>query len=126
MASFSLCRKMKYLLIIGMMILGATGVKAETPNFTQGSMTSTTNTEQTVTETIAVETFGGDYASYTGTNITPSAEIGGANTTYSVHTAGEDFQLEIVERAAGIVETTDIERTIETTAVINSLSVFSQ
>ena len=117
---------MKYLLIIGMMILGATGVRAETPNFTQGSMTSTTNTEQTVTETIAVETFGGDYTSYTGTNINPSGEIGGANTTYAVHTAGEDFQLEIVERAAGIVETTDIERTIETTAVINSLSVFSQ
>ena len=36
------------------------------PSFTQGSMNSTTTTEQTITETIAIEKYGGAYNSYTG------------------------------------------------------------
>jgi hypothetical protein len=43
-----------------------------------------------------------------------------------VTTAGEQFQLEIVERTAGIVETIDITRDIDTTSTTTSLSVFSQ
>ncbi len=97
-----------------------------TPNFTQGSMTSTPTTTQTHSETIQVKIYGGDYASYSGVNVTPSGAIGASGTTYSVTNAGEQFQLETVTRAAGIVEQQDITRTITTTSTTNSLSVFSQ
>ncbi len=60
------------------------------------------------------------------TNVTPSAEINNTSTTYSIHTAGDEFQLEITSRAAGIIETEDITRTIETTSTTTSLSVFSK
>ncbi len=97
-----------------------------TPNFAQGSMTSTPTTTQTVSETIQVKIYGGDYASYSGVNVTPSGAIGASGTTYSVTNAGEQFQLETVTRAAGIVEQQDITRTITTNSTTNSLSVFSQ
>jgi uncharacterized cupredoxin-like copper-binding protein len=97
-----------------------------TPNFTQGSMTSTTTSSQTINETIQIKIYGGDYSSYSGTNITPSGAVGAAGTTYSVTTAGEPYQLETVTRTAGIVEQQDITRTITTSSTTNSLSVFSQ
>jgi len=97
-----------------------------TPQFTQGSMQSTTTTTQTITETIATEVYGGAYSSWSGTNVTPSGDITDSSTTWSVTTAGEQFQLETVTRAAGIVETIDIDRTIDTTSTTTSLSVFSQ
>ena len=97
-----------------------------TPNFTQGSMTSTTTTTQTISETIQVKIYGGDYASYSGVNVTPSGAIGASGTTYSVTNAGEQFQLETVTRSAGIVEQQDITRTVTTNSTTNSLSVFSQ
>lgn len=97
-----------------------------TPNFTQGSMTSTTTTTQTISETIQVKIYGGDYASYSGVNVTPSGAIGASGTTYSITNAGEQFQLETVTRAAGIVEQQDVTRTITTNSTTNSLSVFSQ
>jgi len=97
------------------------------PAFTQGSMNSTTTTEQTITETIEIEKFGGAYSSYTGHNVTPSAAIGATGTTYTMTTGAENWQLEIVERAANAVtETQDITRTIETESTTTSLSVFSQ
>ena len=97
-----------------------------TPNFTQGSMTSTTTTSQTINETVQIQVFGGDYSNVSGTNVTPSGTIGASGTTYSVTNAGENFQLETVTRSAGVVEQTDIDRTLETTATTTSLSVFSQ
>jgi len=104
----------------------ATFGQSVTPNFTQGSMTSTTTSSQTISETIQIKIYGGDYTSYSGTNITPSGAVGAAGTTYSVTTAGEPYQLETVTRAAGIVEQQDITRTITTSSTTNSLSVFSQ
>lgn len=97
-----------------------------TPNFTQGSMTSTTTTTQTISETIQVKVYGGDYASYSGVNVTPSGAIGANGTTYTVTDATKQFQLETVTRAAGIVQQTDTTRTITTNSTTNSLSVFSQ
>lgn len=116
----------RWLLLIALAAPTAASAQSAYPNFTQGSMTSTTTTDTTITETIAIERFGGDYKSWSGTNITPSGGVGETGTTYSVTTAGSDFQLEIVERAAGIIETEDITRTIEQTSVTTSLSVFSQ
>jgi len=110
------------------LLLLPTAVQANsiTPSFTQGSMQATTTTTQTVTETIDTEVFGGAYSSWSGTNVVPSGDIKATNTTYTVHTAGDQFQLETVTRAAGIVETIDIERELETTSVTTSLSIFSQ
>ena len=114
------------LFIVLLLLPVAAMAQTVTPNFTQGSMTSTTTTTQTIHETVQIKTYGGSYASYSGMNVTPSGAIGASGTTYSVTNAGEQFQLETVTRAAGIVEQQDITRTIETESVTNSLSVFSQ
>ena len=97
-----------------------------TPNFTQGSMQSNTTTTVEIERTVATEIYGGDYTSWSGTNVTPSGDISNSETTYSVTTAGEQFQLEIVERAAGVIETIDTVESITQNSTTTSLSVFSQ
>ena len=116
---------MKLLLILLFFPLAAQA-QSVTPNFTQGSMQSTTVTTVDIDRTIETEVMGGDYKAWSGTNITPSGDITNASTTFSVHTAGDQFQLEIVERDAGIIEKIDITETIEQTSTTTSLSVFSQ
>ena len=118
---------MKKLLLLALLLSPSAALaQTVTPQFTQGSMQATTTTTQTITETIATEVMGGAYSSWSGTNVTPSGDITDSATTWSVTTAGEQFQLETVERAAGVVETIDVTRTIDTTATTTSLSVFSQ
>ena len=97
-----------------------------TPNFTQGSMQSTTTTTIDIDRTIATNVYGGDYSSWSGTNVVPSGDISNAATTYSVHTAGDQFQLEIVTRAAGKIQDSLVTETIEQVTTTTSLSVFSQ
>ena len=116
---------MKLLLLFLLFPMGAMA-QSITPQFTQGSMQSTTTTTQSITETIANEVYGGAYTSWSGTNVTPSGNITDSATTWSVTNAGEQFQLETVTRAAGIVETNNILRNIDTTSTTTSLSVFSQ
>ena len=116
---------MKYLFLL-LMLASPVAAQQVTPNFTQGSMQSTTTTTVDIDRTIATEIYGGAYSSWSGTNVVPSGDISNSATTYSVHTAGDQFQLEIVTRAAGVVETIDIEETIESTSTTTSLSVFSQ
>jgi hypothetical protein len=116
---------MKKLLLL-LLLASPAAAQTVTPQFTQGSMQSTTTTTQTITETIATEVYGGAYSSWSGTNVTPSGDITDSATTWSVTTDGEQFQLETVTRAAGIVETIDVTRDIETTSTTTSLSVFSQ
>lgn len=118
---------MKLWISIIAMSLAAPMAQAQNyPNFTSGSMTSTTNTTTEITETISTEIMGGTLKSWSGTNVTPSGDILDSSTTYSVTNSGEDFQLEIVERSAGVVETIDVSRTIDQTSTTTSLSVFSQ
>ena len=97
-----------------------------TPNFTQGSMQSTTTTTIEIDRTIATNVYGGAYTSWSGTNVVPSGDISNAATTYSVHTAGDQFQLEIVTRAAGKIQDSLVTETIEQVTTTTSLSVFSQ
>ncbi|MDB4682302.1 hypothetical protein OAE68_01335 [Synechococcus sp. AH-551-A10] len=97
-----------------------------TPNFTQGSMQSTTTTTIDIDRTIATNVYGGDYSSWSGTNVVPSGDIADTATTYSVHTAGDQFQLEIVTRSAGKIQDSLVTETIEQNTVTTSLSVFSQ
>jgi hypothetical protein len=117
---------MKKLLFLLLMLPSAAMAQTVTPQFTQGSMQATTTTTQTITETIATEVYGGAYKSWSGTNVTPSGNINDSTTTYSVTTAGDPWQLEITERAAGVVETIDITRDIDYSSTTTSLSVFSQ
>ena len=97
-----------------------------TPNFTQGSMQSTTTTTVDIERTIEREIMGGDYTSWSGSNVTPSSDIAGDSTTFSVTTAGDPWSLEITTRDAGVVETIDITETIDQTSTTTSLSIFSQ
>ena len=115
------------------MLLSPTVARAElvTPRFTQGSMNSTTTTTQEITETIEITTYGSALNKWSGDNIThTSASSGGiadSDSIFNMTTAGSDFSLEIVTRAASqVLEVTEIERTIETSATTVSLSVFSQ
>ena len=108
----------KWLLLF--LLASPTVARAElvTPNFTQGSMNSTT-------------TYGSALNKWSGENIThTSASSGGlvdTDSIYTLHTAGDPFSLEIVTRAASQVLSVEvIDREIDTTSTTVSLSVFSQ
>ncbi len=117
---------MKYLLPFLVLFPLAAQAQSVTPNFTQGSMQSTTTTTIDIERTIETEIYGGAYKSWSGNNITPSGDLENSSTTFSVTTAGDPFQLEVTTRAAGVIETIDITETIEQTSTTTSLSVFSQ
>ena len=113
-----------------------------TPNFTQGSMNSTTTTTQEIVEEITTTTqeiveeittttYGSALNKWTGENIThTSASSGGiadSDSIFTLHTAGDPFELEIVTRAASQVLSVEvIDREIDVSSTTVSLSVFSQ
>ena len=123
---------MKKLLLL-FLLLSPSVARAElvTPQFTQGSMNSTTTTVQEVTEEITTTTYGSALNKWSGDNIThTSASSGGiadSDSVFNMTTAGSDFTLEVISRAASqVLSVTEIEREIETTSTTGSLSVFSQ
>jgi hypothetical protein len=116
---------MKKLLLL-LLLASPAAAQQVTPNFTQGSMQSTTTTTIDIDRTIETNIYGGDYSSWSGTNVTPSGDIADTATTYSVTNAGEQFQLEIVTRAAGLIEDSLVTETIQQVSNTTSLSVFSQ
>ena len=116
---------MKKLLLL-LVLASPAAAQQVTPNFTQGSMQSTTTTTVDIDRTITTNIYGGDYNSWSGTNVTPSGDILDSSTTYSVTTAGEQFQLETVDRVAGVVENIVIDEVIQQQSTTTSLSVFSQ
>lgn len=116
---------MKKLLLI-LFLTSPAAAQQVTPNFTQGSMQSTTTTTVDIDRTVATNIYGGEYSSWSGTNVTPSGDITDAATTYSVTNDGEQFQLEVVTRAAGLIEDSLVTETIQQVSTITSLSVFSQ
>ena len=102
-----------------------------TPNFTQGSMNSTTTTTQEIVEEITTTTYGSALNKWSGDNITHTSASGGgivdSDSVFTITTAGSDFSLEVVTRAASqVLSVTEIEREIDTTSTTTSLSVFSQ
>ena len=113
-------------LVLLLLLAAPVSAQSVTPNFTQGSMQSTTTTTIDIDRTIATEVYGGDYKSWSGTNVTASGAIEDGSTTFSVTTAGDPFQLEMVDRVAGVIETIDINETIQQVSTTTSLSVFSQ
>ena len=116
---------MKKLLLL-LLLAAPASAQTVTPQFTQGSMQSTTTTTVDIERTIETEVFGGDYNSWSGSNVTPSADIAGSATTFTVEDSDAPWSLEITTRDAGVVETIDITETIESTSTTTSLSIFSQ
>ena len=126
----------RWLILLALLSPSVARANQITPAFTQGSMNATTTTVQTVTETVEQKVYGGELNSWTGTNVTATSASNGGITAsdaiFSITTAGEDFQLETVTRAADattglvLLETIDIDRSITTNATTGSLSVFSQ
>ena len=116
-----------------LMLASPSVVRAElvTPNFTQGSMQSTTTTTQEIVETIETTTYGSALNTWNGENIVhTSASSGGlvdSDSVFTIHTAGDPFSLEVTTRAASqVLSVTEIDREIDTTSTTTSLSIFSQ
>ena len=116
---------MKKLFLL-MLLAAPASAQTVTPNFTQGSMQSTTTSTIDISRTIDTNIYGGDYSSWSGTNVTPSGDIADPTTTYSVTNSGEQFQLEVVNRTAGIIQDSLVTETIQQVSTTTSLSVFSQ
>ena len=117
---------MKYLLPL---LLISTPALANAPQFTTGTMTQTVTATQTVSETIAIERFGSEVKTWNIEAIDSngaSIDIIDTNTEFHIVDPAQPWQLEINTRAAGLVETEDITRTINTTTTTNTLSVFAQ
>jgi len=121
-----------YRFLLLLLIAAPVSAQSVTPNFTTGSMTQTVTTTQEVTEVISTERFGSAINVWSGDNI-KALDANGAAT--SVNATGVQFEivdtalpweLEMTSRAAGLIETIDIDRTVETNSVTNTLSVFSQ
>ena len=117
------------------------------PNFTQGSMTSHTETTQTITETINSMDYSTGYQySATGSGVTASGNLSpgtssnsvsieGVNSTwtgvgskpsFTQTSPGAAFQFTETYSGPGLQNHTIIQRTTEVTSVTDTTSIFSQ
>ena len=116
----------KWIILLSLLSPAVARANTVTPQFTTGSMQSTTTTTQTITEEIVHEVEGAEVKTWSGTNVVPSSTIGAENGTYSVVTGATEWDLQITTRDAGVIETITIDRTIETESTTNSYSIFAQ
>ena len=114
-------------LLIAMLLLPA-GAYANTvtPQYTTGSMNSTTTTTQTITEVEQRQVFGAEVKTWNGSNVTPSADIAGSGTTFTITDTTLPRTLETTTRSAGLVEQWDTTTNYTINSTTTSLSVFSQ
>ena len=114
-------------LLIAMLLLPA-GAYANTvtPQFTTGSMNSTTTTTQTITEVEQRQVFGAEVKTWNGSNVTPSADIAASGTTFTITDTTLPWTLETTSRSAGLVEQWDTTTNYTINSTTTSLSVFSQ
>ena len=117
------------------------------PNFTQGSMSSHTETTQTITETINSMDYNTGYQySVTGSGVSSSGNLSpgtgtnnvtidgvtstwtGVNSkpTFTQTTPGAAFQFTETYQGPGLSNHTIINRTTEVTSVTDTTSIFSQ
>jgi len=117
------------------------------PNFTQGSMTSHTETTSKVTETINSMDYNTGYQyTVTGSGVTASGNLSpgtGANNvtingvtsswtgvtskpTFTQTTPGAAFQFTETYQGPGLSNQTIIQRTTEVTSITDTTSIFSQ
>jgi len=126
---------------------GAAHAVPVVPNFTQGSMTSHTETTQKITETINSMDYNTGYQySVTGSGISASGNLSpgtgtnnvtidgvtstwtGINSkpTFTQTTPGAAFQFTETYQGPGLSQQTIIQRTTEVTSVTDTTSIFSQ
>ena len=117
-----------WILLLALLSPAVARANTVTPQFTTGSMQSTTTTNQVISETVVHDILGSASTSYSGTNITATGDggIGHTDTIYTPTDSTVDWDLQITERAAGTIETINIDRTITTDAVTSTYSIFSQ
>ncbi len=117
------------------------------PNFTQGSMTSHTETTQKITETINSMDYNTGYQySVTGSGVSASGNLSpgtgtnnvtidgvtsswtGINSkpTFTQTTPGAAFQFTETYQGPGLSQQTIIQRTTEVTSITDTTSIFSQ
>ena len=87
-------------------------------------MSSTTTTSTDIQRTIAHEVYGGAVTSWSGNNVTASGDISDTATTYSISDTSLPWQLEIVEKSAGIIAI-DITEDVTQSSTTTSLSPLS-
>tara|TARA_B100000212_G_scaffold80855_1_gene57870 strand:+ start:159 stop:515 length:357 start_codon:yes stop_codon:yes gene_type:complete len=116
----------KWILLLALLSPAVARANTVTPQFTTGSMNSTTTTTQTITEVTQKQVFGAAVNTWSGSNVTPSADISGTGTTFSVTDPTADWSLETATRAAGLVEQWDTTTNYTINSTTTSLSVFSQ
>jgi len=116
----------KWILLLALLSPAVARANTVTPQFTTGSMNSTTTTTQTITEVTQKQVFGAAVNTWSGSNVTPSADISGTGTTFSVTDPTADWNLETTTRAAGLVEQWDTTTNYTINSTTTSLSVFSQ
>ena len=117
---------MKKFLLLALLIPAAASANTVTPQFTQGSMNATTTTTQTITEVTQKQVFGAATNTWSGSNVTPSADISGSGTTFTVTDTSLPWTLETTSRPAGLVEQWDTTTNYTINSTTTSLSVFSQ
>ena len=126
---------------------GAAHAVPVVPNFTQGSMTSHTETTQQITETINSMDYNTGYQySVTGSGVSANGNLSpgtGTNNvtidgvtstwtgatskpTFTQTTPGAAFQFTETYQGPGLSQQTIIQRTTEVTSVTDTTSIFSQ
>ena len=116
----------KLILLLALLSPAVARANTVTPQFTTGSMNSTTTTTQTITEVTQKQVYGAAVNTWSGSNVTPSADISGTGTTFSVTDTSLPWNLETTTRAAGLVEQWDTTTNYTINSTTTSLSVFSQ
>ena len=136
-----------FLLVVAMGDINPVIAVPVVPNFTQGSMTSHTETTSTVTETINSMDYSTGYQyTSTGSGVTASGNLSpttGTNNvtingvtsswtgitnkpTFTQTTPGEAFQFTETYSGPGLQNHTIIQRVTEVTSVTDTTSIFSQ
>ena len=134
-------------LVLGALHGTAASAVPVVPNFTQGSMTSHTETTQKITETINSMDYNTGYQySATGSGISVNGNLspgtGATNVTidgvtstwtgvtskpqFTQTTPGESFQFTETYQGPGLSQQTIIQRTTEVQSITDTTSIFSQ
>ena len=74
----------KWILLLALLSPAIARANTVTPQFTTGSMNSTTTTTQTVQEVKQTQVFGSEIKTWSGSNVTPSGDISAAATGFDV------------------------------------------
>ena len=107
----------KLILLLALLSPAVARANTVTPQFTTGSMNSTTTTTQTIVETEQVQVFGAAVNTWSGSNISAAASAGiaGGDAVFTVTDNTLPWSLETTTRAAGVVEQRDYTRTVSYT-----------